>query len=159
VTDFDLRTAVIEVLDTTSLTEPAAIAGKVAENVPSRQLRAVLTEALVTYVAVVNQQRRMNNGILGGARRPARSAKVAAIGDWHAKALRDRVHVDGHHKLLGDCTYEDLMFAAGERRKLAHQNATKADQYQALAEKLREHDVKRVANLPLSAWDDWGTAA
>lgn len=160
-TEFDLRAAVNDVLDTTSLTDPVAIAAKVAENVPTRQLRVALAEALVSFVANVNQRRRMNNPLLGGAPqvRSGRSTKVAGIATWWAAALRDRVHVDGGHKFLGDCTFDDLMFAASERRQQARLNEAKADQYEALAKLLREHGVDRVADLPPSAVTDWGTAA
>jgi hypothetical protein len=157
-TDFDLRAAVIVVLDTTPLTEPADIATKVAKNVPAKQLRAALTAALVSYVATVNQQRRMDNPLLGGSQ-SGRSSKVAGIADWWTAAMRDRVHVDGGQKMLGDCTFADLMFAAAERRQQARWNEAKADQYEALAKKLREHDVECVSGLPRSAVDEWGNAA
>lgn len=160
-TEFDLRAAVIEVLDTTSLTEPSDIAAQVAKDVPAKQLRAALTEALVSFVANVNQRRRMNNPLLGHAPqvRSGRSTKVAGIANWWAAALRDRVHVDGGWKLLRDCTFDDLMFAAAERREHARRNEAKADQYETLAKLLREHSVDRVADLPPSAINDWGTAA
>lgn len=148
--EFDLRAAVVEVLDGTGLADLGEVAAKVAENVPSRHLRSALAEALRSYVAVVNQQRRARNPIIGGGAVSSRSSKVSGIRDAVALALRDRVHVEGGMKLLGECTYDDLMFAAAERRENARRNLAKADQYEALAEKVRAHKAARVADLPPS---------
>lgn len=159
---YELRKIVCQVLDTTSITDPAEVALKVAEVVPAKELRAALAEALAHYVATVNQQRRMGNPILRGEEpsKPVRSQKVAGIAAWHAAALADRVSVaGGGWKVLGDCTYEDLMFNAEMRRDLARRNAVKADQYEALARRLVVLGVETVAQLPVSEFDGLGAAA
>lgn len=148
---YDLRAAVLEVLDTSDLADLGDIAAKVAENIPARELRAALAESLRIYVQQINTQRRMSNPILHSDRvQSARSAKVAGIRDRHAAWLRDLIHVDGGHKPLGECTYEDLMFAAEERRVKARQNATQADRFEEIAKLLQAHSVETVAELPTS---------
>lgn len=149
--DFDLRKVVAEFLDTTDLTDFREMAAEVAGVVPSRQLRAALAEALVGYIANVNQNRRNANPVLNGngQQKQNRSVKVAGIAAMHRRMLRDLVHVgNSANKRLGDCTYEDLMFAAGERREIARLTAAKADRYEWLAKQLHAHSVDRVADLP-----------
>ena|ERR1051326_1552073 len=147
---YDLRTAVFDVLDTSDLTDFQAIAAKVAENVPARQLRAALGECLVSYVRMTCSQRRMANPVLHTAR-SARSPKVAAIRDAHAKWLRELISVEGGQKFLGECTYEDLMFAAEKRRKHAAVTVAQAQRFEEIAALLHEHQVETVAELPPSA--------
>jgi hypothetical protein len=151
--NFDLRAAVAKVLDTSDLAEPDEIASKVAENVAARDLRSALALALVPYVRIQMDNSRRSNVILNGdsdvqRKQSARSPKVAAIRDAWAAALRDRVHVSDGWKLLGDCTYEDLLFAAEERREKARQNVARAERFEWLAERLQANGVARVADLP-----------
>lgn len=145
--DFDLRTLVGEVLAETNLTEPADIAAEVARRTPKVHLRAAYETALTGYVRVINNAHRRENTILKP--RPAsRSAKVSAIRDQWQAALRDRVHTGDGWKLLGECTYSDLMAAAKRRRELADRNLAMADRYEALAQQLLAAGVDRVADLP-----------
>jgi hypothetical protein len=154
----DLNAAVADVLDSTDLVTPEEIAHKVVGDIPDEDLRAVLTLVLPGYVRGVIYRRRAHNPYLTGSPPPARSAKVAAIRDtWSQPALRDRVHVgDGEWKLLGHCTYRDLMCAAMERRRLAQANLAKADHFEALANLLTARDVTHVADLPADDLDQWG---
>lgn len=158
---YDLRKTVRDFLDETDLTDFKEMAAELSARVPAKQLRDALAQALPHLLATVNQQRRMNNPVLAGtAAAPVRSAKVAGIAAMHAAALRVLVHVgDGHNKQLGDCTYEDLMFAAEERREHARKNLAKADQFEALAERMHAAGVARVADLPSGDLADLGVAA
>lgn len=158
---FNLRATVEDFLDVSDITDFRVISAELAKAIPARHLRAALAEALVRYVATVNQQRRSANPLLdGGAARPTRSAKVAGIAAWHQRMLRDLVHV-GHsvNKRLGDCTYEDLMFAAEERREIARQTVAKADRYEWLAKQLHANNVDRVAELPPDVFAEMEAAA
>lgn len=153
-TTFDLRAAVRHVLDTTDLADPRDIATKVAENVPANQRIYALTTALDPYVREAIQRRRNSNPIIGSASPRTGSSKVAAI-QAYARALRDQVHVGaGAWKPLGDCTYDDLMFAAEERREHARQNAAAAERYQTLADLVRDEGAARVADLPVEVLRD-----
>lgn len=156
-----LRHLVHSVLEQTDLASPEEVAAAVARGVPAKRVRAVLVEALTAYVRTTMQQRRAHNPILADEQRTqsARSSKVAAIRDSWASALRDRVHVSDGWKLLGECTFEDLMFAAAERREHAARNLAKADQFEALASRLESAGVETVADLPESALDVLESAA
>lgn len=91
------------------------------------------------------------NGEPEAPRVPNRSVKVSAIRDGWQKRLHDRVHVSGSWKLLRYCTYEDLLFAAAERRDIADSNAAAARQYDAWARLINEHDVATFGDLPAEA--------
>lgn len=162
--DFNLTQVVADVLDGTDLASPDEIAAEVVANLSSRQLRAALAQALPLFVARAIQYRRSSNVILDptqaraaegtasvevvGGKQSARSLKVSGIRDAWARALADRVHIDGGYKLFGDCTYDDLVFAAEERREHARRNAAKAKQYLAVADRLKKLGVETVSELP-----------
>lgn len=159
---YELRKVAREYLAGTDLTDFKEMAAELAARIPSKHLRDALAESLPHLLATINQQRRMNNPILADASAPppVRSAKVAGIAAMHDAALRDLVHVgQGQNKQLGDCTYEDLMFAAEERREKARQNAAKAAEYEALAERVQSAGVARVADLPPADLANLGAAA
>jgi hypothetical protein len=153
-TDFNLHQVVADVLDGSDLASPEEIAARVAENVGSKQLRAALAQSLPHYVSRVIQNRRASNVILnpnavqGPVANSGRSAKVMGIRNAWARALADRLHVADGYKLLGECTYNDLMFAAEERRDHARRNSVKADQYAAVAKRLTELGLTKVSELP-----------
>lgn len=80
-----------------------------------------------------------------------RSAKVAAYQDLGLKWLRDRLNTSQNPrtwKYIGDAGFDDLMFAAGQRRDQAARTATKAAQYEALAKLLLAYGVECVRDLP-----------
>lgn len=148
---FSLREAVNAVLDSSALASPQEVAAQVASELTARQVRAALSQALPGYVAQLMQQRRTTNPLLTNrvpAATPVRSAKVTGIRDAWSAALRDRVHVDGGWKLLGECGTDDLLFAAAERREHAAKNVAKAEAFEALAERLRAAGAATVADLP-----------
>lgn len=147
---YSLPDAVREVLDTTSLADPDDVAAKVAENVPSNKLRTVVRVLLPAYVREHMRAQRASNPVISDAHRTrsARSSKVAAIRAEHERCLRDRVFTDAGWKLLGECTYENLVYAANARREDAERNMARAAQYDALAAALQEHGVATVGELP-----------
>lgn len=168
-TDFNLKQAVSDALDSSSLASPDEIAHKVAEGIGPREVRSALLQALPNYVSRVIQQRRSVNVILDPSqateeretarKQSARSFKVGAIRSAWQRALMDRVHVHDGYKLFGECTYEDLVFAAEERRDHARRNAAKAEQYSAVAAKLQAFGVATVAELPEGDSDVLAVAA
>jgi hypothetical protein len=79
---------------------------------------------------------------------------VSAIRDGWQKRLTDRIHVGESArdwKLLKFCTYEDLLFAANERRGIADSNAAVARQYDGWARLMNEHEVATFGDLPAEA--------
>lgn len=148
--DFDIRQAVRAVIDETDLASPDEIADKVVGNVPTSQLRRVVRVLLRDFVRIE----------LHSGRQPAppppvgQSSKVTAIRDaaprW-AAMLRQRVHVgNSEWKFLAECSYENLMFLATERRQNAARNLKAANGYEVLAKALTTHGVSRVEDLPTS---------
>lgn len=161
--DFSLRAAVRDVIDSTDLADPRDVAAKVAESIPSKELRRALAEALATFVRVEFGRGRMASNhphpvAPPEVATPARSAKVAAFRvhaeQWRRK-LRDRIHVGGSEwLLLADCSFENLTLAAEERRQLAVSNAAAADRYERYAKAVEAAGVERFGDLPESTLRD-----
>lgn len=99
------------------------------------------------------------NGQSAGAKVTAggqmvRSAKVAAIRAEHARFLRLRVNVArGEDKWMSDCTYDDLCYAAENRRQKAAETVAVAEKYEELAALVKRHKVATVGALPATALD------
>lgn len=153
-TDFSLAAIIQQVIDETDLASPDEIAGKVAEMVPSKHLRAALAEALPHVVRIELTRSR---GRVAPVRRIAnRSSKVAAIRNeiesWRNR-LRDRISTGSSRhdwKLLADCTAADFRQAAGQRRAFADGALRAANEFDSFADALDRHKVSRFADLPES---------
>lgn len=148
--DFILRQLVRDVLRDTDKADPGEVAGEVMARIPRGMVRAALSQALRLYVRqVISETRIGRTGPQSTVTPLNRSAKVTAIRDGWQKRLRDRVHVgSGEWKFLADCTYDDLLAAATERRELAERNQAWARQYDAWARLLTEHDAATFGDLP-----------
>lgn len=147
--DFNLRSIVREVLTSSTIADPGVVAEEVLRRVPSRMLKQALQQALRLYVRQVISEVRVSRPPVASSNR---SAKVSGIRDGWQRRLRDRVHCgDGNWKFLAECTYEDLLAAAGERRQLAERNLAWARQYDEWARLLTEHDVATFGELPAEA--------
>jgi len=141
---FNLRALVRQVIDETDLTSPDEILNKVVEMVPKQHLREALRQALRDHVK--NEITRTNVAPMTPA---GPSPKVAAIRDSWRKALRDRISVGPNDwMMLGDCSYEHLMYAAEERYEHARLNQAKGDWFTSLAEAVQDNGVDRVSDLP-----------
>lgn len=96
------------------------------------------------------------------ARKPGRSAKVAAIRASGPKWLNDRLRTGAdprEWKLIGDCSFSDLMFAVAERRVQVARTAAVAERFERLAELVRVYGVERVRDLPASVLAQVGGVA
>ena len=145
---FDLRRLVEAVLTDASLNDPRQVAAAVYSRTLAEDMPAGYAVALVDYVRNIALGQTRANPILRGAA-PRGSARVAAIRDWYARALCDRVFVAPHTwKPLGECTFDDLMSAAARRWLLAGQNMAAAERYERLAKLVEYHGVDTVADLP-----------
>lgn len=164
---FDLNAAIEAAMESGS-SGPHGIADKVFPAIPASEVPALAQRLLSAYVRDYLQSRRAANPVLGGIRpaphdpavshRP--SAKLAKRRSEWASWMRDQVHV-GHGKWrqLGQCTRDDLLFAANERDTMAASNAAKADTFRDLAAKLEAHKVTTVAALPPTVLDQVRAAA
>ncbi len=71
----------------------------------------------------------------------ARSTRVAAVkNDW-LRQLQTPLYVGSEWKRLAECTSEDLLLVAGDLRKAAESNLTKAAYYENLAALVPEGKV------------------
>lgn len=148
---FGLRTVVLGVLDdeTLNLTDFGDIADETFRRIPKAGREAALQQALRTFVRQVVSEQRAQLSISPPTLplNAGRSAKGAAIRAW-SKQLRQIISTETGQKMLGDCAYADLVFAAQERRDIASRNRAKAQQYELLASLLTEHNAALVRDLP-----------
>jgi hypothetical protein len=178
--EFNLRQLIREVLRSSTMADPGDVATEVMRRIPARMIKTALTQVLRDVVRqVMSEERGKNSGAATVVETPPppalriaqptlddesstpppkpvpnRSWKRQAISDGWQKRLTDRIHVGQNArdwKLLRACTYEDLLFAATERRSLADSNAAVARQYDAWARLMNEHDVATFGDLPAEA--------
>lgn len=149
---FDLRALVRDVLRASEQPNPDWLVEAVLARVPEGEMAEALRQALPSIIREAAARERSANPIAPSSSMPTKapgSWKVQAIREEWQRALRNRIHVGpGDYKFLGDCTYDDLLFAAAERTAIADKNAAIARSYNALAALLTEHDAKTVRDLP-----------
>lgn len=154
---FDLNEAIETALGS-ELNSPHEIADKVFPAIPANEIPTLARRLLSGYVREYLQARRASNPVLGGAREtpdgasttaPRPSAKLAARRAGWPGWMLDRVHIGhGTWRRLGECTRDDLLFAAGERDTMAASNSAKAERFRTLAAKLEAHGAATVSALP-----------
>ncbi len=145
--DFNLRALVRECVRSSITADPGLIATIVFSQIADEDHAEALDQALREIVREVIREERMRTQITSP--QVGASAKVQGIRDHWQRALRDQIYVaEGEWKFLGDCTQDDLMFAAEQRREQASRLRAKAAQYDVLRGLLDEHGVKQVRDLP-----------
>jgi hypothetical protein len=170
---FDLHTAALDLLDNNPTTPHRELAKMLAEDVPSRELRPVLAEALVHYMARADSRSRYdsfpkpNRETVAPVHIPEqqnrrsghnnRSAKVAGIRQQWAEWLTKSYNY-GHQqrKPLFEFSLKDLTFAVEKRRGFAATLTNRADWLQDGANLVKEYEVERVGDLPKKVLDEWG---
>ncbi len=151
--DLNLRALVREVLDGTDLTQPREVAAETLARLKPEDVRSALEQILSEFVRY--EMHRLRNRGEAQAATAGRSRKVQAIREAWQQKLRDRVHVgELGWKMLADCTRDDLLFAARERRVMAERNQVKAYEYERLAKLLGDMRVPCVGDLPPDALRD-----
>lgn len=157
-TEFNLRHLVREVAEESGAADPADLADAVFKKVPAKERPAALREALHHFVRMtVSFDRSMPPAAeerTGSGKPGTRSWKRDGVRRGWRAHLRQRLHVEDGWKFLGDCGFDDLMFAAAERREIASRTMAAADRYEALAKLLANHNVTRVADLPDEVLDE-----
>lgn len=152
-TGFDLRALIREVCDTSAMTDPATIAKEVRRRIGRNQQGDALDQALPLVVQHVISRRQPIAVPEQRSVAPTsnRSRKVMSIRENWRRMLRDRIAVGpdtSDWKFLGDCTADDLAYAAVIREEHARRNAARARQLRDLAGQLAEHGVTTVSELP-----------
>ena len=160
---YDIRAAVRAVIDETDLTDPGDIADKVAEQIPAKALRVVVTALLRDYVRVTfhSYPPLRQAAVLPGTKAkgaPAKvSAKVSAIRQAAPGWLLRRVYVgDSAYLMLAECGYDQLLYLATSRRAKAAQTAAAADWYERAADAVKRANVSTLGQLPTAALDALG---
>lgn len=176
--DFNLRKLIREVLNTSTMPDPHDVAREVLRRIHDDDLRTALGQCLSDVVREQIRAGRNGDGgmpplpstpRLPVAPTPAvrlvkpettatvqpppaqRSAKVAAYRALGQQWLRERMYVSSdprEWKFMGDCTFDDLMFAAAQRRDQAARTVAVADRCERVARLLQAHGVKLVKELP-----------
>lgn len=156
--EFNLRALVREVADASGDADPGLLAEAVYKRIAAKERPAALREALRHYVRLTVAMERTASPSTqeqpeGTGKPGTRSWKRDGIRAGWRRYLRTRLHTEGGWKFLGDCGFDDLMFAATERREIAAATLSAADRYEALAKLCADHGVSRVADLPDSVLD------
>lgn len=152
---FDLRQLVRDVMASSSEADPGVIANMVMERIDPADYFTALAQTLRGFVRQVLGEHRAEvlPSVSSVRVRPIRrgvassSLKVSAIREAWQRALDARVHVEGGTKLLRDCTYEDLLFAAEERQRIAAANSARARQFREIASAVLAAGVGTVGEL------------
>lgn len=140
----ELVRAAAEVADEAS---PEAIAEIVMAKVDADDYADVIRQILPRYVQVCLHTNLLDN------RRSAAQVKASPRRDNMrevlARRLRESVHVGGGAwKFLGDCTFDDLLAAAAERKRQASENIARAKVFEARAKAVRAAGVTTFQQLP-----------
>lgn len=149
--EFSVSDCLRQVLETTSLSDPRAIAAEMLDRIPRAARGAVLAQVLPLWVQGQVSRRRLLSPV---AAAPVPSPKVAAVRDDWAVRLNTPLCVDGLWKRLADCTANDLRTVAASLRALAAKTAAKADYYVELADL-----VPAGGTVGMLTADPWGAAA
>jgi hypothetical protein len=164
--EFSVAALVRRLIAETSLRGPRELGDKATEMVPAKHLRDALRQAmphLVRYelqhdrrytppAAATSRQARTGEAserMPGRNVNSARSSKAAAIREGWRKVITGQFHVGGKKwEVLADCSYEQVVFMAGERREKAAKNSWWAGRFTETAQEMRKHGVNRVGDLP-----------
>ncbi len=151
---YSINDDIYETVTTSGLTDKHELAAKIAESVPSKQLRATVEALLPQHV--LNVQSRVRGAVFAprtGAeqRELTTTGRAARLRAMSAKDMVVHVPRDGseHESMrLGDCTVDDLDAIACSYTQRAVDNRAFAAKYRKLAGVLSSAGVVRVDELP-----------
>lgn len=131
-----------------------AIAKEMAKLIPLADREAALIQLcriyLMSYKPRLSRVREATDAPAG---RGQRSAKVAAY-QQHARFFHILVQVGANsNKWMGDCTYDDLLYAARIRREQAAAITAAAEDHETVAALVKKHKVGTVRELPPQVLD------
>ena len=157
---FNLAELIIQITEEVG-PDPGKIAARIHELIPEDQRNGVMKRLLVSYVRahIPRLSQAVSMAVAQAAGRPVRSgrlnrsAKVAAYQEYSALMRATVSTGPGAWKWFGDCTYDDLMYAADNRRTKAAQTLAQAQEFEEWATLLKRHDVTQVSDLPAEVID------
>ena len=161
---FDLKALTDKVLTrSTGVRQTHELADQLLAAIPKAEYAAALRETLPMYL----RSRMALNRNLPSAEtvadpyldtKPRKSSQKNSAHSSATKAIREwwldkvEVHVsDGGYLKIGECTFDDLMFAAQERRNRALDMANAAERFETVAKAVKDAGVATVAELPQKA--------
>lgn len=147
-TELNLRAMVHEVLNETGLADPTEVAEETFRRLTRGQYAPALRQTLRQFARLMM----VSQTAVGQSTQAGRSWKRDAIRAELA-GFREYLFTPDGWKHLRECTRNDLLFAAGERRQKAEQNIAEAERLEKLAARLT--DGQTVGDLDL----DEGAAA
>lgn len=144
--DFDLKAVVADAIALAGSPDPVIVSKLALDAIDPADAHAALAIVLPLYV-----RNAMRNAAV--ATRPhAEPGKVDERTCRKARAYLARYSValstdERDRKWLGDCTYDDLLTAAGIRRNKAAETIAEAEKFERLAEKMRVNRASVVSEL------------
>lgn len=150
-----LRQLAREVVETSTSNDLDAMIDELLNRVPEADLRDALRETLRTVIRDAIHARRNTTVPIAGRAAPKNQSGgswwVEGIRKAHQEKLRDLFHVgSGNWKRLAEMTYQDLIFAAEERRDNAKRSLAHADKLDTYAATVRRFGVDTFGDLPES---------
>lgn len=146
-TRFDPYQVAREILATTDLANPDDIAEAIFTQTPKRDIPGAYRAMLRTVAREEIRLSRMHEPAQERVSGPSGSSRVAGIREHHFDYYGQRVFACEKWKLLGDCTREDVLDLAAQRRKVAAQNSAVADEFEVLATRMLAAGVATVRDL------------
>lgn len=142
-----LKELIRQVAEENKSADPRELATHVAASAPGHQLRNLLAEAIVDDCRQHLMTQR--NNALDGVRRTNYSHRLAGQRDWYANLLAARVgFANGDWKALGSCTIDDLTMLIEEHETNIARIQGRINQYELLANLMRQHNATHVRELP-----------
>lgn len=155
-----VRERVLEILATSSLSDPRDIADKIIGDLTARERQAALAEVLPEYVRITLHAGRGHHPTSDepGSTQGTRTQDVAEPGSsrWRrvSSVFTGRYKPLDTWKPLRECTRDDVLALVDDYRKRAAQNTRKADQFEALAKRMAKAKVATVGDLPESVVEE-----
>lgn len=147
----DLRELIRNVAAEYPKAQPNEIARHAAKLTPPDQIVEFYEAALRPLVQDVLRQDRniaIHHVVSDRSGVPCVSPKVAGIRSWWQQMLESRVALENGWKVFGDCTYDEVLYCAKERRAHAESVIAQADWYESIARKMKQRRVCAVRELP-----------
>jgi hypothetical protein len=143
--DYDVIAAFRAALAGSTDPDPANVARQVAAEIPARQRVDALAQVLIRLApTIAGEQRRR---AWGAAPPPGRDRWSNAGTVYKQHLLNQRIAVADGWRRLGDCTADDLNFAARRNREHARSTIVRAEQYETLAALLVKRGARTVGDL------------
>lgn len=150
-----LRDLAHEVITTSPSDDLDVMVDDLLGRIGDDELRDALRQTLRAFLRQMLQHERAANTPYAPGRKPNGSWWVERMRKLHETRLRNRYHVgNGEWKQLAHLTYDDLLFAAEERRQIAKRNLLQADALDGWAALVARHGAATFGDLPADVLTD-----